>query len=383
MDQLNPLNQIIDEFQVFHCVECGKCTGACPLAQVDLEFSPRLVAKHVIEEGINSPYVREKTWLCLTCGLCHERCPIGIPFAQFIRAIRPLYAREQHRGHLSHGGGLQILMRMQAAPKLKQNRVDWVTPELRVSTEGEILYFVGCLPYLEVFFSDLDVHLKKIAADTVRILNSLGIEPVVLSDERCCGHDLIWTGDEKTFDRLRQLNLESFHKAGIKTIITACGECSHVLKQVYPDSTDPFPFEVMHLSEFLQKTDFPIEKKQDKVVTYQDPCRLGRFQGIFDAPREILGSILELREMRHFAAGAWCCGNSAWLGCDRYSKQMQVERLLEAHGTQSDMLITACPKCQVHLTCAMRDVNRLQNLNMQIKDLSSVIAESLEGDDAA
>ncbi len=383
MDQLDPLHQIIEEFQVFHCVECGKCTGTCPLAQVDQEFSPRLVAKHVIEEGINSPYVREKTWFCLTCGLCHERCPIGIPFAQFIRAIRPLYAREQYRGHLSHGGGLQILMRMQAAPTLKQNRVDWVTPELRVSTEGEILYFVGCLPYFEIFFSDLDLDLKKIATDTVRILNSLGIEPVVLPDERCCGHDLIWTGDEKTFDRLRQLNLESFHKAGIKTIITACGECSYVLKRLYPDSTDPFPFEVMHLSEFLQKTDLPIEKKQDTVVTYQDPCRLGRFQGVYDAPRQLLGSILELREMRHFAAGAWCCGNSAWLGCDRYGKQMQVERLLEAHETQSDILVTACPKCQVHLTCAMRDVNRLQDLYMEIQDLSSVIAESLDGDNAA
>jgi Fe-S oxidoreductase len=242
---------------------------------------------------------------------------------------------------------------------------------------------VGCLPYFEIFFSDLDLNLKKIAADTVRILNSLGIEPVVLSDERCCGHDLIWTGDEETFDRLRRLNLESFHKAGVRTIITACGECSHVLKQLYPDAADPFPFEVMHLSEFLQKTDFPLEKKRDRVVTFQDPCRLGRFQGVYDAPRQLLGSILELREMRHFAAGAWCCGNSAWLGCDRYSKQMQVERLLEAHGTQSDMLVTACPKCQVHLTCAMRDVNRLQDLHMEIKDLSSVIAEALEGDDAA
>jgi heterodisulfide reductase subunit D len=383
MDQLDPLHQIIEEFQVFHCVECGKCTGACPLAQVDMDFSPRLVAKHAIEEGIHSPYVRAKTWFCLTCGLCHERCPIGIPFAHFIRAIRPLYAREPYGGHLSHGGGLQSLMRMQAAPKLKQNRLDWVTPELSVSTKGEILYFVGCLPYLEIFFSDLDVNLKKIAADTVRILNRLGIEPVVLSDERCCGHDLIWTGDEENFERLRQLNLESFHKAGVKTIITGCGECSYVLKHLYSDATEPFPFEVIHLSQFLQKTDLPLEKKPDRVVTYQDPCRLGRFQGVYDAPRQLVGSILELREMRHSAAGAWCCGNSAWLGCDRYSKQMQVERLLEAHGTQSDTLITACPKCQVHLTCAMRDVNRLQDLYMEIKDFSSVIAESLEGDNSA
>jgi Fe-S oxidoreductase len=274
-------------------------------------------------------------------------------------------------------------MRMQAAPKLKQDRLNWLTPELKVSKKGEILYFVGCLPYFELFFSYLNVNLKKIAIDTIRILNRLDMEPVVLSDERCCGHDLIWTGDEETFNRLRQLNLESFHKAGVKTIITACGECSYVLKHLYPDSSDPFPFQVMHLSEFLQNVSFPKWEKRDRVATYQDPCRLGRFQEVYDAPRELLASVLELREMRHSAAGAWCCGNSAWLGCDRYSKQMQVERLLEAHGTRSDLLITACPKCQVHLTCAMRDVNRLQDLSMEIKDFSSVIAESLEGDNAA
>ncbi len=379
MEQKNTLYKLIEKYQVFHCVECGKCTGACPLAQVDRDFSPRLVAKWAIEEGTGSSYVREKAWTCLTCGLCHQRCPQGIPFADFVRAIRPLYVKEDCRGHLSHGGALQTLMRMQAAPGLAQNRLDWVTPELKISSQGETLYFVGCLSYFDAFFSDLKVSLKKIAVHTVRVINELGIEPVVLADERCCGHDLIWSGDEETFHKLRDLNMESFRKAGVKTIITACAECSHVLGGLYPDSAEPFPFEVMHLSEYLQNADLPQMNKLSGVATYQDPCRLGRFQEVYEAPRELLGSILELKEMRHFGPGAWCCGNSSWLNCDRYSKQMQVERLLEAHSTGSDLIVTACPKCQVHLTCAMRDVNRLQDLSMRIQDLSSVIAESMEG----
>ncbi|MFH1930577.1 MAG: (Fe-S)-binding protein [Pseudomonadota bacterium] len=378
MDKSETLNQLIEKFQVFHCVECGKCTGACPLAQVDRDFSPRLMAKYAIEQGIDSEYVREKAWACLTCGLCDERCPVGISFTEFIRTIRPLYTREDFKGHLSHGGALHGLMRMQTAPGLIQNRLDWITPDLKVSSRGEILYFVGCLPYFETFFSDMSVSLVKIAVDTVRILNSLGIEPVVLPDERCCGHDLIWTGDGESFHKLRLFNIESFKKAGVKTIITACGECSYVLKYLYPDSSERFPFKVMHLSEYLKMTGFVAGRSIDKIATYQDPCRLGRFQGVYDAPRELLGQILELREMSHFGPGAWCCGNSAWLNCDRYSKQMQVERLLEAKGTQADLMVTACPKCQVHLTCAMRDVNRLQDLSMKILDISSVIAESIE-----
>jgi heterodisulfide reductase subunit D len=372
------LSRIVEDFQVYHCVECGKCTGACPLAQVDRDFSPRLLARHIIEEGLQSEYVREKAWTCLTCGLCNQRCPVGISFTEFVRALRPLYVREDHTGYLSHGGALQGLMRMQSVPRLVQNRLDWITPDLRISSQGETLYFVGCLPYFETFFSDLNVSLVKIAVDTVRILNSLGIEPVVLANERCCGHDLIWTGDEGSFQKLRHLNIESFETAGAKTIITACAECSYVLKHLYPDASEPFPFEVIHLTEYLEKVDVADTKRLNKTATYQDPCRLGRLQGVYDEPRELLGSILELREMAHFGAGAWCCGNSSWLHCDRYSKQMQVERLLEAKGTRADLIITACPKCQVHLTCAMRDINRLGDLHLKIQDISSVIAKSIE-----
>jgi Fe-S oxidoreductase len=378
---MNTLSELIEKYQIFHCVECGKCTGACPLAQVDRDFSPRLLAKYVTEEGLDSDYVKEKVWTCLTCGLCNERCPIGISFTEFIRAIRPVFIAGKFQGHLSHGGTLQGLMRMQTAQDLKQKRTDWITEEHQISSHGEILYFSGCLAYFETFFSEMNLELKKIASDTVKLLNSTGVEPVVLPDERCCGHDLIWTGDEKSFDKLRHLNIESFEKAGIKTIITSCGECSYTLKNLYSQTDEHYPFEVMHISEYLHKTGFSSHRVIDQIATYQDPCRLGRFMGVYDAPRELLGSILELREMSHFRTGAWCCGNSAWLHCDRYSKQMQVERLKEAKQTQSDLIVTACPKCQVHLTCAMNDVNLMHELSMEIRDISSLLAESMKGKD--
>jgi heterodisulfide reductase subunit D len=379
LDSKKALKQLIEDFQIYHCIDCGKCTGACPMAQVDRDFSPRLLAKEVIEKGLASEYVQESIWACLTCGLCHERCPLGIDFADFVRAVRLLYIQEQQGGRLSHSGALQGLMRMQTVPGLTQNRLDWVTPDMNIASEGELLYFVGCLSYLDAFFSDLGVNLESIAAATIRILNALDQVPVVLPDERCCGHDLIWSGDEASFHELRRLNLDSFKKAGVKTIVTACAECSYVLKHLYPESPEDFPYEVMHLSEYLERASFPETKKLDKIATFQDPCRLGRFQGIYDPPRAFLGSVLELREMRHFGAGSWCCGNSAWLGCDKYAKQMQVERLREAKETQSDLMVTACPKCQIHLTCAMRDANALGDFQVAIEDFSNVVARSIKG----
>jgi Fe-S oxidoreductase len=377
LDEARTLSRLIEAFQVFHCVDCGKCTGACPLAQVDRDFSPRLLAKYVIEEGLSSQYVKQKAWTCLTCGLCDERCPAGISFTEFIRAIRPLYAGADSKGLLSHGGALQGLMRMQAVQAVSQNRLDWMTPDLKTSAHGEVLYFVGCLPYFEVFFRGLDLPLTKVAVDTVRLLNSVGVEPVVLQNERCCGHDLIWTGDHTSFQKLRSFNMKSFKAAGVKTIVTACGECSYVLKHLYPESSQPFPFEVMHLTEFLAKAGFSGKRRLSGLATYQDPCRLGRMQGVYDAPRGLLGDILDVREMAHFGAGSWCCGNSAWLHCDRYSKQMQVERLLEAKRTEADLMVTACPKCQIHLACARRDVNLQMNLHLKIQDIASVIAQAV------
>jgi len=378
LDHEDALKRLIEKYKVYHCVECGKCTGTCPLAQVDKAFSPRLVAKYAIEEGLASDYVREKILSCLTCGLCDERCPIGIPFTAFVREVRPLYKSRGYPGHLSHGGALQGLMRMQAAGGLKQHRLDWITPDLKIASRGEVLYFVGCIPYFDAFFKGMAVDLSAIARDTVKILNAMGIEPVLLPDERCCGHDLIWTGDGGSFQRLRRLNLASFRRSGAETIVTACAECSYVLRQFYPSESEPFPFEVMHISEFLQKKGMPEGKHLNRKVTYQDPCRLGRFQGVYEAPRALMGALVELREMPHFGPGAWCCGNSAWLHCDRYSKQLQIERLLEAKSTKADMIVTACPKCQVHLTCAMQDANRKHDLRIKIKDLTSLIAESLD-----
>lgn len=366
------------DYGVMHCLECGKCTGACPVAQIGKDLSPRLLVRRLLEEGLQGPGLQAMVWECLTCGLCQERCPAGVRFLDFVLALRRHYWRNGDRGRMTHGGALHRLMGMQGAPGLSQDRLGWLRAGLRVTDHGDVLYFVGCIPYLDLFFSDMGMNLTQIPVSAVRLLNELGIEPVILPDERCCGHDLLWAGDHEGFRRLRRLNLESFHEAGIRTIVTACAECSYVLRHHYLPPAEPSPFEVMHLSEFLFRNDFRPRTRLKMTGTYQDPCRLGRFQRVFEAPRSLLAPVMRLVEMPHFAAGAWCCGNSAWLNCDGYSKQMQVERLLEAKGGGSHVMVTACPKCQIHLRCAMRDPNLIQRLEMEVQDLSTLLARSTE-----
>ena len=117
----------------------------------------------------------------------------------------------------------------------------------------------------------------------------------------------------------------------------------------------------------------------NKAVTYHDPCRLGRHMGLYDPPRELLKSIkdLELREMYHNKHTAVCCGTSAWMNCDLASKQIQMMRLREAKQTGAQILVTACPKCQIHLTCAMKDKHLGGSLDIEIRDLATLVADSL------
>ena len=121
----------------------------------------------------------------------------------------------------------------------------------------------------------------------------------------------------------------------------------------------------------------PLKRK----VTFQDPCRLGRMLNRYAGPRELLGLIpeLDLREMEKSGRSALCCGNCGFINCDAYSKQIQVQRLQEARATGADLLVTACPKCMIHLTCTIRDpLMQGKKIKMEIRDLVSVLADQIE-----
>jgi len=114
-------------------------------------------------------------------------------------------------------------------------------------------------------------------------------------------------------------------------------------------------------------------------VTYQDPCRLGRLSGNYDLPRQLLKSLPEttLLEMQRNKENALCCGTSAWMECSSCSKAMQMDRLQEATQTGAQTLITACPKCQIHLTCAQSNTD----LDLKVTDLYTYISERLNDDE--
>ena len=200
------MDQVLEKLKLnraFLCLECGKCTAVCPISLYNNSYSPRrLLAEGLFYEG-KDLISDNLLWSCLTCQLCSQRCPVDVKYSDYMRDMRAEAAKQGKSGNASHGGALHYIMEMATSPKLKQNRTGWIDKNLKTKKKGDVLYFVGCLPYYQDFFSkDFEFEPISIAKDTVKILNYLGIEPVVMDNERCCGHDLYWLGKLDMFDKL-------------------------------------------------------------------------------------------------------------------------------------------------------------------------------------
>ncbi len=379
------IHDVLERTKALYCQECGKCSSNCPITRIDPDASPRLAVEKALM-GLDQDVLLDKgLWSCLTCYLCRERCPLDIEYDELIRTYRTKATTYGITGNCAHGSLLPALSRLMARPKIKQNRLNWIPEGAKIAKNGEILYFVGCLPYFDAVFSDINVKNVEIAQSMINILNRAGIKPVLLKNERCCGHDLSFAGDSEHFEKLAKINIAAIKKSHATKVITTCSECYRTLKLDYAKLFGNPNFEVLHASEFLaeliDKGKIKFAGKFDKKVSYQDPCRLGRHMGVYDPPRRVIASIpgVELVEMERNREGALCCGVSAWMACGKHSKQIQMERLKEAKRTTADLLITACPKCQIHLNCAMKEKLPVKpkEVTIETSDLSVLVARAM------
>jgi len=378
------LEDIIQETKTYYCLECGKCTSICPVARYDSSFSPRQMIENALLGFGDELLLDRELFSCLTCYTCQKECPSDIDFPIFVRKARSMAQDNGQHGVCAHSGQLQSLARLMTSPTIKQKRLEWLSKEYRVSENSDVLLWVGCAPYFAPIFEDIEFNALDITKASLKTLNLLGIEPRLLPNERCCGHDALWTGDIETFKKLAEHNAAQIKEAGVKKIVFSCPEGYRTFKLDYPNYVD-LRCEVLHISELLAEKigENGVKFKEiKKKVTYQDPCRLGRHLGVYDAPRKVIESIpgIELVEMRHSGLESICCGTSAFTNCDSYSNMLRTERLCEATETGAELLITACPKCQTHFRCAMMDKGEEHRSTpkIEIMDLANLVANAIE-----
>jgi Fe-S oxidoreductase/coenzyme F420-reducing hydrogenase delta subunit len=379
------ISEAVKKSNVQYCLECGKCSGSCPISKVNNAFSPRRIVERSLLGLDEEMLSGTDLWSCLTCFLCSERCPSDVRFPEFVKTCRSVASLSMKEKLCAHRGIPMTLSKMMINPKLKQNRMGWLPQGAEIAKRGEMLYVAGCIPYFDVFFEDYNLDFLKIPQSVVKILNKVGIKPVILDNEKCCGHDLLWTGDTENFEKLAKVNLSDFKETGATKIVTSCPECFRTYKKDYPEVLGHFDFELIHISELLsdliEKGKLRFDKELAAKAVYHDPCRLGRHMGVYEPPRNVITSIpgIELVEMPRNREDAICCGVSAFMSCNKYSTKVRIDRLKEAKATGADLLVTTCPHCQIHWKCLTREklLAKPEDVAIEMRDLSVLAAEAI------
>ncbi|NVM01170.1 MAG: (Fe-S)-binding protein [Candidatus Helarchaeota archaeon] len=379
-DKLSELKKLLA-----FCYQCGTCSGVCTLSYVRPTYSPRgIIYKYLINKEKNIDDLDINEFLdCLTCNLCSVRCPQEVDMAEFMREVRTELYKKGICVEESHEGITSTIARIQTnenvKPKLPHN---FFPKGVEILGKGEIVYFPGCLAIFDKLFDDYQTDFKGIAQDSVLILDNLLDQPIaVVPDLKCCGHDNFWKGDFETFEKLAKYNIKRLEEAGAKLVVFSCAEGYRTFKTDYPRFFGDLSFEVKHISEIIQEKEIKFSDAVKKSITYHDPCRLGRFMNVYDQPREILTGqgeeFVKFKEMERIKENAQCCGVPLFANCNDYTKALRLDRLKEAEKT-AELLVTSCPKCQLHFNCLLREFKEGPNkINLEVGDLVNVVARLL------
>jgi Fe-S oxidoreductase len=381
MDNVADYKELVDEIKakggtaVKFCYQCGKCDTVCPWNRVRT-FSMR---KLIREATFGMTEIEsEEMWRCTTCGKCPQRCPRDVKQIDNMVALRRMAT--EYGVFPAHVKPVRVVssgLSAQGNPfnEPRATRADWAEGlNVKTFAEGmDILYFPDC-------YCSYDPRLKKVARATVNILNKAGIDFGILgTKENCCGESIRKTGNEALFKHLAKENIKTFIDSGVKKILVSSPHCYHTFKNEYPEFKANF--EVVHISQYLfeliNEGKLTLTGEFGKKVAYHDPCYLGRHNGIYEEPREVLKKVpgLEYREMLESRKDSMCCGmggGRVWMETvkdDRFSNL----KLEQAIGLGAEVLATACPYCITALEDSRLVMNHADDI--QVMDITEIIQE--------
>lgn len=417
---------------LYTCTECGRCSDNCPAYTTGKKLSPKHLTlalrdhlydleSHFLGTGgidaappeadahvhgnppegayhrkaapvdlISDIVSAEVIWACTTCRACEEQCPVNISYVDKIVGLRraemmvknefPKDLQKAFRAMETNGNpwNLPAMDRGNWATGLDKEGVD--VRFLADHLDAEVVYWVGCA-------AEYDDRAKKVARSVAKLLSHAGVNFAVMgNDATCTGDPARRAGNEYLFQTLAKANVETLNGMGVdkKTVITACPHCFNTLKNEYPSLGGKY--DVVHHAEFLngliaQRKLVP-KKRVDAKVVYHDSCYLGRYNEVYEAPREVLKSIpgLELVETEYWnKSKGLCCGAGGaqmWKEEEHGKERVNKKRTLQLLDTGATKVASGCPFCMTMITDGIAGEEKAETV--ENLDLAEFLVQSIE-----
>jgi len=391
------------------CIKCGRCEQNCPAVMSKTSLNPRLLIakiKELLESDeakikaagldkaksagaeaaveysaiIENAFDPEFVQHCRTCMACVEACPAMIHHVDTIMALRQNEVVIQGRLNNEGARALKSMESLGNPFGPPDDRVAFVeelgAKVVAAGEEVDVLYWIGCL-------STYDPTKHKIIKDICWLLDKAGINWGVLGEEEvCCGDPARVMGQEYTFQTGAKMQIEALNARKFKTLLVSCPHCFNTLAHEYPQFGGKY--NVMHHSVFLRgllhEGKLSPKKNVKGKFVYHDPCYLGRYQGVFDEPRDLLKSVpgINLAEMASHRNKSLCCGGGGghfWIDI-KAEERINNIRVRQAQDGGADFILTACPFCTQMIDDSLKILNLDEN--MKVMDIASVLAESMK-----
>lgn len=391
-------------FDSYTCTHCGRCTSVCPANITGKLLSPKKIivdtrtrfeekapllatggsesaeSRGPLLHGLISP---QELWACTTCRACVQECPVMIEHVDEIVDMRRYLTLTE--GEFPEQ--LQTLYR-----NLENNFAPWqFSPEDRAAwadgldiprlsdlgsaDEIDYLFWVGCA-------GSFDARYKKVSVALARIMQKAGIRFAILGkEEKCNGDAARRAGNEYLAQTLMVDNIEKLNSYRVKNIVTACPHCFHALKNEFPQFGGNY--RVIHhtqlINDLVQHGIVPLDTPLAGAMTFHDSCYLGRYNDIYEAPREVLAGVPTggLVEMPRNRDRGFCCGagGAQMFMEETEGKRVNIERTEEALATGADTIASACPFCMTMLTDGVKEKGRQENV--AVKDIAELVYEAM------
>lgn len=345
---------IVEQFGLTACIQCGKCTGGCPVS-LKSALNPRALIYQMLLGESFEVVSRGELWDCTTCSTCGLRCPKGVKAVDLIINLREQWIESGKIPQTIRAPLMATLNQGNPLVLPREDRSLWADGlKVKDMSEGaEVAAFVCCE-------NAYDPRVQPVPRALINVLRAAQVDVGTLGlDEQCCGSEIRRLGEAGLFEYLRDDNLEKFHAAGVKRVVTTSPHCFNVFKNEYAGADFTVEHYTQMLARLIDEHKLKFANKFQATVTYQDPCFLGKQNGVYDEPRAILKSIpgLKFVDMDRSRERSQCCeggGGRMWLEGTNTQVRLANDRIRQALDTGANVLATACPFCFLTLSDAVQ-----------------------------